>query len=532
VTDTLIAGIDSVFSVLPRGQASEGSREVLERYMGRRTTGATEVPWVDFDRTGRRVRAGVTYTVDLSTRFINDPADHADIRALINGASGRAPEAGRIIHVVGSDRFQWYVPLAFQRSDRSRDVRMKGLVVSAALLGEVVDLFDEDRGITRAEKRLLFQLVAGASLREAADVDGVSVETKRAQVKSLCAKLGCRGQTDLVRRTMGQLVHLLHVTDADTSFARTMENFVRQHLPSRVRIAIHRLGDGQLLRMLECGPSTGQPVLFAHGMLYPLLFINGVAECERLGIRLIMPVRSGYLHDQSAAALYDESDEVRDLDDVAAFVAREAGGSLPIVGHSMGASWALRFARRHPAKVATLILLSPHFAGDRHGASRFAPFLDGLRALTDRPGLFRYVAWQFRKYYVDTKLVRRVLRQLFGGSNDDLAVLDGECGGGPVYEWFAESYRSSIVGVADDMAAGMRGWQEELGTLPCCTTIIYGSDDPVALFARHATSGAFPSLVRIRPLQKGGHLMVASHPAETWNALASALSVVCKNPLE
>ena len=526
MAEKLITCLESIFSVLPLEQASEGSREVLERYMARPKTGATDIPWVDFDRAGRFVRGGVTYTADLSTRFIGDPAHHADIRALIDGVGGQPPEAGRIFHVAGSDRFHWYVPLAFQGTDRSRDVQVKGLVIAVQLLAEVVDLFDADRGITRAEKRLLFQLVAGATPREAADADGVSFETKRAQVKSLCAKLGCRSQTELVRRTMGQLVHLLHVTDADTSYARTTETFVRQHLPPAARLALHRLGNGRLLRTLECGPPTGRPVLFAHGMLYPLLLINGIAECERLGIRLIMPVRSGHLDDKAAAALYDESDPTRDLDDIAAFILGETGQSMPVVGHSMGASWALRFARRHSALVERLILLSPHFAGDRHGTSRFAPFLGGLKALTDRPGLFRCVAWQFRKYYVDTKLVRRVLRRLFDGSPDDLAVLDGERGGGLVYEWFAASYRSSIVGVAEDMAAGMRGWEEELGTLPCYTTIIYGPDDPVAMFARDARKASFPELARLRPLEHGGHLVVASHPVDVWEALKGALDVM------
>lgn len=481
------------------------------------------MPWADFDRAGNFVRGGVTYTNDLSTRLISDPSDHPDLCALIDGLSGRSPEPGRIMHVGNGDRFYWFVPLPSQRAEHPRDVWLRALVITLSLLAEVIDLFDGTRGVTRAEKRLLFQLVCGASPREAADADGVSFETKRAQVKSVSAKLGCRGQTELVRRTMGQLVHLLNLTNADTSYAHTTETFVRQHLPPGVRLAINRLSDGRPLRTIECGPMHGRRVLFVHGMLYPLVFINGVAECERLGIRLIMPVRSGYLDDQSAAALYNEINDASDFDDIAAFVAREPGGSMPIVGHSMGASWALRFARRHPDRVQTLVLLSPHFPGDRHETSRFAPFLGGLKALTDRPGLFRYVAWQFRKYYVDTKLVERVLRRLFDGSIDDLAVLDGERGGGPVYDWFAASYRTSIVGIAEDMAAGMRGWQEELGMLPCVATIIYGPDDPVAMFARDAANSSLPRAANLRPLRSGGHLVVASHPGEVWKAVGAAL---------
>ena len=159
----------------------------------------------------------MTYTSDLSSRLIGDPSDHPDTRALIDGLGACPPEPGQISYIVGSDRFHWFVPLAVPSAEQSSAVRTRGLVVSLSLLSEVVDLFDGERGITRAEKRLLFQLVCGASPREAADADGVSFETKRAQVKSASAKLGCRGQTELVRRIMGQLVHLLNLANADTS---------------------------------------------------------------------------------------------------------------------------------------------------------------------------------------------------------------------------------------------------------------------------------------------------------------------------
>ena len=80
-----------------------------------------------------------------------------------------------------------------------------------------------------------------------------------------------------------------------------------------------------------------------------------------------------------------------------------------------------------------------------------------------------------------------------------------------------------IVGIAEDMAAGMLGWQDELARLPCPTTIIYGPDDPVAMFARSSTSASFPRLLNLQPLRGGGHLVVASHPKEVWDVLLTAI---------
>lgn len=322
---------------------------------------------------------------------------------------------------------------------------------------------------------------------------------------------------------LGQLVHLVHVSDGDTARAQTIEAFTNRHLPSSVRLIVRPVGEGRQLRTFECGPADGEPVLHIHGMLYPLLLINGAAICERLGIRLITPVRSGYLDDQSGAALFGEDDCARDGIDLARFIDQHFGRPLPIVAHSIGAGPALHFVRQHPRHVSGLTLLSPHFAGDRHRAQPFQPFLSGLKALIDRPGLFRYLAWQFRKYYVDDKTVRRVLRNMFSASASDLAVLEDNSGSGSVYEWFADGYRTSVVGIAEDMALSMGDTQTELAALTVQTRVVFGPDDPISAFVRGELDPARLPHVTAVPLSAGGHLVAASHPEAVWTAIAAGL---------
>ena len=516
--DPISDQIQSIFAVLPDGAAAAAAAELLNHYRGGDEP-MTELPWVDFDANGAVVRAGVTALDDLSVQLVADVASHPDVAALVRQAN-RSILVGQVMPARGGDCFFWYAPAPASITDVGDPARLRGLAISQPVFAALIDRFDGKRHVTAAEKRMLFQLVAGFGPREAAEADGVSFETKRAQVKSLCSKLDCGGQTDLVRRAIGQLVYLLHLPRPDVADALVAETFARRHLPPSVRLSIHLLDHRRALRVFEVGPASGRPVLVAHGMLFPLLLLNAGPQCERLGIRLLMPLRTGYLDEQSAATLLHGTDSARDQDDVARYIAR-FGQRVPLIGQSVGAGWALEFARRHPALVGPLVLLSPNFLGDRQANSVFASFLDGLRGLAARPGLLRYVAWQFRKQFLDAKVLRQAWRRICGESADDLAVLDGAVGAGPIYGWFEAAYRNSVAGAADDMNAASGDWRATLAALGRPVTILIGPDDPVAR-DRDALA-ALPG-VTLAQFPAGGHLVAASHPDPVWDAVAAVLA--------
>lgn len=518
--DEVDARLRDIFAVLPDREAAVATGELMQRYLGS-LRGIAQLPWVDFDARGAVIRAGVTAMDDLSVLTVGDVADHPDLAMLAKLAERSIP-VGQVLPSTDGDRFYWYAPAPATVAAIGEPARLRGLVIRLDVFAALVDRFDADRNVTAAEKRMLFQLVAGAGPREAAQADGVSFETKRAQLKSLCAKLDCGGQTDLVRRSIGQLVYLLHLPRPDADDALVAETFARRHLPPSVRLSIHLLDNRRALRVFEVGPSSGRPVLVAHGMLFPLLLLNAGDECDRRGIRLIMPLRSGYLDDQSAAALLRGTDQARDQADIARFMER-FGGAIPVVAHSVGASWALEFARRHPGRIDSLTLLSPSFLGNHRPESVFVAFLGGLRALAQRPGILRYIAWQFRKQFLDAQVVRQTWRRICGESVDDLAVLDGTTGAGSIYTWFEAAYRSSVAGAADDLATATADWREALARAPLPVTIVAGVDDPLADYASdRAALAAIPGL-RFNPLPAGGHLVAASHPGAVWDALVAAI---------
>ena len=166
-----------------------------------------DVAWLDIASDGRVIGGGVTMLADPTGPTLVELTRHP-VLAELAALAARADELiGRIVPSASGELFYWFAP-----SPRGADGTLRALAVDVATFGALIERFHHDHRVTAAEKRTLFQLVAGGGPRESAAADGVSFETKRAQLKSLCAKLGCTGQTDLVRRSVGQLIHLLHAT--------------------------------------------------------------------------------------------------------------------------------------------------------------------------------------------------------------------------------------------------------------------------------------------------------------------------------
>jgi DNA-binding CsgD family transcriptional regulator len=63
-------------------------------------------------------------------------------------------------------------------------------------------------GLTRSEARLAAAVADGASLAEAADALGLTIETARNYAKRVFAKTRTRGQVDLVRAIAGSVAGL------------------------------------------------------------------------------------------------------------------------------------------------------------------------------------------------------------------------------------------------------------------------------------------------------------------------------------
>jgi pimeloyl-ACP methyl ester carboxylesterase len=126
---------------------------------------------------------------------------------------------------------------------------------------------------------------------------------------------------------------------------------------------------GAVLSALALGPAGAPPVAMLHGLVWGSMasFYAPVASALAASFRVILYDQRGHGGSSAARAGYDLDSQANDL---AAVLAHFGLAETPVhlVGHSMGALIALRFALRHPARLRRLVLLDAPMPASAHVA--------------------------------------------------------------------------------------------------------------------------------------------------------------------
>lgn len=511
--------LDAALSLLPGPEARRAKEHVLSTYASAPAR-SVRLAWVDFERGARFLRGGAMDVVDHTTRVVDDPRDPA-IADLVAAAKSPLARPGAMLPLdKRARRFAWFLPFTEPDPDRPPELHVRAVALDEAVFRHVIELFDPRLELSPMELRVVFQVTAGGSIKEAASGDGVAFETKRAQFKSACSKLGCEGQKDVVRAMLGRLAWLLSLTSGDVGGARVLEAFVGRHLAGEVSLRTRRLSNGRLARVLECGPRKGRPLLLLHGLMFPISLVGLASTLDALGLRAILPVRPGYLEDRSTNRLFGSVDLIEEaLEDIALFVIEDGLAPLHTVGLSFGAVFATRYAERNPSLVEALTLVSTNLASGGRGADPSHTFYNGLKSLASDPVLFRLVNAEYTQHYADRTVGRRILGRLFDNCASDLAVMDGETTGVSAYPMFADLYGASLAGAAADFAFVMTSWHTEIGAIARPVTFVHGENDPLT---RIDQLGVDELGVRRVVVPDGGHFVSVSHREAVWQAIADA----------
>ncbi|MBX3531590.1 MAG: alpha/beta hydrolase [Rhizobiaceae bacterium] len=514
--------LDAAFSLLPQDKARQAMERVLRDH-ARSGAFALDLKWSEHELGGGFLRGGVTDLVSRATRLVAHSQDDPDVHELARLALRESPLAGALVTLSTGDRFAWFLRFTPSRPDRKVERKMRGLMVSEAIFAEMLDLMQPDRNFTDAERRVMFQVTSGLSLRDAAVRDRVGFETKRAHVKSVFSRMHCSGQQDLVRIMLGQLVHLLSVSEAEAAHSGPAETFIARHLPEDAQLAVKRLPNGRILRILTCGPERGYPLVMIHGMMFPIVVAGIGRHLDTANIRLTIPIRAGFLEERSPSDLVGQSSFIDEaFADIALWMEGEARVGVPLLGQSLGGSLAIRFANRYPHLVSKLILQSINLTGGREKNDRAGTFYGGLKRLSGRPDIFRRVNWQYYKYYSNRATSRTILSRLFADLPIDMAVLDGEATGTEAYAMFADLYASSVFGMAGDFDFVMNAWESEARELNKPIVFVHGADDPLTSpteFSRIVEAGGGHR----QHIIPGGHFVAASHASAVWRIVAEEL---------
>ena len=526
LAEAVSASIRDVFSVVPDAERLESSRRIIRDYFDRDATVHGTIAWVDFEASGRFVRGGITDVSTRTTILVDRPEKHKAVEGIVAASRDQNLRAGMIHRSHREDLAYWYVPYTEGQADQTPTTHLRGVSLSAEVFSDVVKIFNPEAALTQSESWVLFQLISGQKLREASLADGVAFETKRTQFKSACFKLNQSGQADVIRLLIGQMVHILYLCSSEASRSAVTERFTSEHLGGVPTYSLQRLSSGRQIRVWEMGPRTGRPILLVHGYLFPFLMNAAQEYLEQHGIRLIIPIRSGYLDGTDSADLAHGGQlTAQTVIDLCDFVRETASGPLPILGHATGGLYSMLMIARAPelfgdVAVCSLNLLRAH----QKTPSLTSRFLGGVRSLAAKTGIFESLTRQFqRTTFSSEDATRTALRQFFQSNQSDLDILNGTGGRTPAFAWYRYLHSHSLLGIPNDfsvMAAASPSLFEKANR---AVTFVHGGDDPATDIddIRKFASGV--PLAKVVALDGAGQLASGSHAEELWAIVAENL---------
>ncbi len=205
--------------------------------------------------------------------------------------------------------------------------------------------------LTEAETEILRALSECHSIRDIAETRGRSVETVRAQIKSLQAKTETRSQSELVRLTLSTMDMATFTQDAASHAPGESKGF--KTLEPRPFETL-TLRDGRRFDYLTLGDPDGRPCLFGpqdYGLTrWPA---SAEAEATHRGIKVIVPVRAGF----GASTPLPRDAVLADVisDDYAQLLDHLGIARLPLISLGGDFFFSVHFHARHPDRVSALI---------------------------------------------------------------------------------------------------------------------------------------------------------------------------------
>lgn len=205
--------------------------------------------------------------------------------------------------------------------------------------------------LSPAEVEVVRALAEGQALHDIAETRGRSVDTVRAQLKSIMSKTETRSQTELVRLTLStmELAHsgaedTEHLPEASTGFG-TLEPrpFYSMFLP-----------DNRRLDYLILGDPNGRPLMF-----FPLDYglvrwpASAEAEAKRRGIKIIVAVRPGY--GGSTPVPRGTPHIVQVVDDLEFLLDKMEVGPIPFITLGGDSFIAMAYYAAYPDRVTALV---------------------------------------------------------------------------------------------------------------------------------------------------------------------------------
>tara|TARA_R110001606_G_scaffold360130_2_gene512772 strand:+ start:409 stop:2154 length:1746 start_codon:yes stop_codon:yes gene_type:complete len=250
------------------------------------------------------------------------------------------------------------IPVCADRERQNRSGRVEqSFLLTIVNLGFdqcTTSLFRNAYSLTPAETSVAIHLANGKQLPEIAAERDATIATVRTQIKSIKKKTNARDIPAIVRLLCGFSAGIL-----PSSQLSPVSEIIRKDTTPFKSSAEIILSDGRNMSYVEQGNPKGIPVIMLHNMPYGVeLPQNAIAAANRMNLRIIAPYRPGF----------GNSDNLKNIDveqlldhvaaDIQELLNQLAIPKAVIAGQTIGAIFALRFARLYPGSVSGLIAIS------------------------------------------------------------------------------------------------------------------------------------------------------------------------------
>lgn len=245
-----------------------------------------------------------------------------------------------------------FVVLRFQRCQTSKGTPL--VLTASSEVGwpeGFNDILRRAFSLTGAETDVVQSLVECCTVSDIATQRGRSIDTIRAQVKSILSKTETHSQVELVRLALS-VMDMANLT-LNTQLEPRLISKGYSTLKSRDYQTL-TTPDGRRLDYLILGAQNGKPILFLpldYGLVrWPA---SAEAEATKRGWRVIVPVRAGYGRSDSLPKRGDIDNAL--IKDTMQILKAEKVKRCPIISMGSDSFYGMQLAKLYPDKFTALI---------------------------------------------------------------------------------------------------------------------------------------------------------------------------------
>ena len=367
-------------------------------------------------------------------------------------------------------------------------------------------------GLTQSEVRLLHSLLSGLTVRQSASETGHSYETKRTQLKSLGAKLAINSQNELVRLTtlwifnavQERIAAIAQNSASEEDFART---FFSTHFRNQVRYFQISSGERNPIRFAEAGAAGGNPIVLLHGNVLPPLKPSFFEAISQKNIRLIMPLRDGFLTNnvEYIPAQQQLEQHTRQLETLLHFLSQK---SVDFLGYGTGSAYAMDFAIRHPENVDRLVFAASSYFMSQ-GQSPVNKFMRNVKKLSieSEHGTHLLIVFYARLLRKERDMLN-TLRKAYSQCSLDSEILETFCADPLGRRFFVDGYQASLSSISVDWRMSQRDVWSRFKELERQAEFVHGREDPLNSFDLVADFIDGKSNIRFTPVADYGQFLL------------------------